>query len=755
MITKEDALQYHELEKPGKIELRPTKPCLSAREMRIAYLPGAVYPAKEIAEDPRKVFDYSSRGNLVGVVTNGSAVPGLGNVGPAAAKPMQEGMAVLFKRLSDIDVFNLELNTADPSVFINTVKTLEPTFGAINLKDISAPHGLKIYDELSEALNIPVFHENLYGTAVVAAAALINALALVEKDIKNIRVIICGAGTVGIGCARIFNLLGVSKDNLLLYDINGLIQREREDLSEYQRAFAQSLDQPATLQKAMDGADVFVGASSGNVVTQEMIRTMSSFPIVLALATPQPEIDYDQAKASRRDVLVATAQGQCPNAILDLLSFPYIFRGALDVQAKRITENMLIAAAKALADLAREDVVDEVARAYGYENFSFGPEYLLPKAIDPRILVSESSAVALQAIKDGVAQKKLSSEAYRESLTVRLGTGRQFMRGLIMKAKQNPQRVVFTEGHSEKIIRAASILVDEAIATPILLGNEEEIRQKSEVIGADLGGMQILDPIHCANFENYAEEYHRLRRRRGLLPREAREHMKQAEYFGGMMLHAGDADMLFTGGAAHYPSSLKIVLEIIGKDPKRKRVSSHHIVLLPKHVFVLADCAINIEPDAEELAEIALLAVQGARKLDIEPHVAMLSFSNYGSNDHPTTRKVRKATQLVKEQAPDINIDGELQLTTALRSDLRKRYFPFSELSQDANIFIFPDLQSGNLALNLLENMGDAVSIGPILTGTRLPVHLRQYGSSVEDVVNIVAAGTVEQIKTGQNVFNA
>ena len=745
MIRREDSLEHHALERPGKIEVRPSKACLTPRDMRLAYLPGACFPSREIALDKSAVFRYTARGNLVGVITNGTAVPGVGNVGPEAAKPMQEGMSVLFKRLADIDVFDLELNTEDADKFIETVRLLEPTFGGVNLKDIRAPEGLYIYDRLSRSLNIPVFHENLYSTAVVATAALINALELVEKAVGSIRVVICGAGTVGTGCARLLHCLGVPAENLLVYDIKGLIHPEREDLHEYQRAFAQ----PGTarqLHEGLRGADVFIGASAGRLLSQEMIRSMNRFPVVFALATPEPEIAYEEAVGCRQDIIVATALDQYPNAVLDLLSFPYIFRGALDVQATRITEGMLLAAARALAGLAREDVLEEVERAYGQEHFSFGPEYLLPKPIDPRILVRESAAVASHAVEEGVALRRCETEAYQESLTVRMGTGRETMRNLVLSARQTKPRVVFSEGANETILRACSIIVDEGIARPILLGRETEVRQAVERLHFDLGGVPVIDPTRSPRFAAYADNYFRLRGRRGVMRDAAAQRLHQPDYFAAMMLHSGDADMMIAGVSHHYVESLRIILEVIGPEPGIRRISSHYLVLLQKGVILMADCAVNIEPDAEDLAETALLAARMAHSLGIEPRVAMLSFSNFGSVDHPFARKVRRATAIAKEQAPELVIDGEMQLATALSSSLRQEHFPFSNLDKDANVLIFPDLQSGNLALHLLETVGAAVPIGPILMGTRLPAHLLQYGASATDVVNLTAAGIVEAV---------
>ncbi len=736
-------MEYHASGRPGKIEVRPSRPCLTPREMRAAYMPGALFPAQEILQDPSAVFRYTSRSSLVGVITNGTAVPGLGNVGPAAAKAMQEGMAVLFKRLADIDVFDLEIGTTDPDRIIETVRLLEPTFGGINLKDIRAPEGLYIHDRLSQALNIPVFHENLYSNAVVVAAALINALDLVEKRIQDIRVVICGARTVGTGCARLLLCLGVLRENLLMYDSKGLLHPDRENLPDYQRAVAR--DHPArTLPEGVKGADVLIGASACGVITQEMIRSMNRYPVVFCLASPEPEINYEAAKASRQDAIVATSLDQYPNALVDLLSFPYIFRGALDVQATRITEGMLVAAARALADLAREDVVEEVERAYGDERFSFGPEYLLPKPIDPRILVRESAAVAQKAIEEGVARRHVNTEAYQESLTIRLGTGREIMRGMILTARQENFRVVFSEGTNETILRACSILMDEGIASPILVGKESEVREAIERLRFDLGGVPVVDPGRSPRFEAYAEEYFRMRRRRGVMRGAAMQRLLQQDYFAAMMLHNGDADMMIAGVSHHYVESLRIILEVIGPAQGTRRISSHYLVLRQEGVVLLADCAVNIDPSAEELAEIALLAARMSRSLGIEPRVAMLSFSNFGSVDHQFARKVRQATAIAKEFSPDLIIDGEMQLATALNTSIRSEHFPFSNLGKDANVLVFPDLQSGNLALQLLENVGGAVPVGPILMGTRLPVHLLQYGATGEEVVNLAAIGIVE-----------
>jgi malate dehydrogenase (oxaloacetate-decarboxylating)(NADP+) len=743
MIRREEALDYHSGERPGKIELHSTKPCLTPREMRLAYLPGAAFPSAEIRDDPTAVFRYTSRGNLVGVISNGTAVPGLGNVGPQAAKPMQEGIAVLFKRLADIDVFDLELDTTDVDQFVRAVEMLVPTFGGINLKDISAPNGLYIYDRLCETLQVPVFHENLYSTAVVTAAALLNALDLVEKRMEEIQLVLCGAGTVGIGCARLLQNLGVRAENMRVYDANGLLHTDREDLLEYQRVFART-DDARDLAQGLKGADVFIGASAAGVLSPEMIRTMNRFPIVFALATPVPEIDYEEAVGSRKDVIVATSLGQYPNAIVDLLSFPYIFRGALDVQATRITTGMLLAAARALADLAREEVVEEVERAYGRSQFSFGPEYLLPKPIDPRILVWESSAVARCAIEEGVARHPVQDAAYQDALRVRLGTGRETMRGMIMRARQESLRIVFSEGTSETILRACNILIDEGIAQPILLGRKRDVDREIERLGLDLRGVQVTDVEQSPRFDGYADEYFRRHWRRGLIPAAAADRIRQHDYFAAMMVHSGDADVMIAGFSTHYVETLRTILEVIGPAPDTQRVSSHHLVLLPNEVILLADCTVNINPTAEELAEIALQSARTCRSLGIEPRVAMLSFSNFGSVIHPAAEKMRKAAAIAHELAPDLIVDGEMQLATARDGSIRQDYFPLTNLKQDANVLIFPDLQSANLTMQSLHFIGNAALIGPLLMGTRLPAHLLAYGATVEEVVNLATVAVVE-----------
>ena len=611
------------------------------------------------------------------------------------------------------------------------------------MKDIQAPQGLEIYNRLREVLEIPVFHENLYSTAVVAVAALINALELVDKSVAEVRVVLCGAGTVGIGCARLLRRLGVKPENLLMYDVNGLIHPDREDLHTYQREFANS-SQAVQLAEGLEGADVFIGASAGGVLNMKMIRSMARFPVVFALATPEPEISYDDARASRQDAIVATGLGQFPNAIMDVLSFPYIFRGALDVQSSSISEGMLLAAARALAELAREEVPEEVERAYGGQRLTFGPDYLLPKPIDPRIFVHESAAVAEQAIIEGLATKSTKLEEYEEHLSVRIGTGRQKMRELQMRAKRQEKRVVFSEGTNETILRACSILLDEGIARPILLGDEKQIQRLAESLGRDLSGAEIINPSRSPRHAEYAAEYFNMRKRHGVIEATATDRMGRPDYFGALMLHSGHADLMIAGARTHFPATLRTILDVIGPAEGVGRVSSHHLLLMQKEVVVLADCAVNVELTAEQMAETALLAARTSEALGLEPRVAMLSFSNFGSSDHPTARKVQKAVALAKSWAPELQIEGEMQLATARCGSLRNEVFPFATLTEEANVLVFPDLQSGNLTMQALQHMAEAIPIGPLLMGTRLPVHLVQYGASVADVVNQATVGVVE-----------
>jgi malate dehydrogenase (oxaloacetate-decarboxylating)(NADP+) len=742
MMTTDEALSYHQGERPGKTEVRLTKPCLSPRDLRLAYLPGALAAVGAIAADPSRLAALTNYGNLIAVVTNGTALPGLGAVGARAAKPMQEGTAVVFKRFADIDVFDLGIDTVEVDAFVETVRLLEPSFAGINLKDVAAPQGLDIYDRLQQRLGIPVFHENLYGPAIVVVAALINALELADKRIDGVRVTISGAGTVGIGCLRLLQALGMSPQQFTLFDRDGLVHPDRPELSPHQRRFATSAGE-RSLEAAVRGADVFIGAAAPGIMTVDMVRSMAARPVVLALSAPVPEIGYAEARGSRHDVIVCTARAGDPNALVDLLSFPYVFRGALDAEATRITESMMIAAARALAELAREEVPPEVGRAYSDERLGFGPEYVLPKPIDPRLLVVEAAAVAAQAVTDGVARRIVEPAAYREQLRARAGAGRELIRSVTLKARGLQPRIVLPEGTAPAMIAASAIIADEGIGSPILLGRPADVAAAAEGLGVNLGAVAVLDPGMDARAATYAEELYRRRARRGLIRERALQKIRDPWYFGAMMLDTGDADMMISGVTAPYSQSIAQVLEVIGPAPDAGRVAGLYIVVRGRDVYFLADCAVTIEPDAEQLAAIALLSAGLVRALGIDPRIAMLAYSNFGSVEHPLARKVRAATDLARAAEPDLCIDGEMQMLTALDRDIRETYFPFCTLRQNANVLIFPDLQSGSLALQLIQSLGDALVIGPVLLGTRRPVHLLQYGAAAEEVVNLAAVGAV------------
>jgi malate dehydrogenase (oxaloacetate-decarboxylating)(NADP+) len=748
MMSIEEALSYHGGERPGKTEVRLTKPCLSPRDLRLAYLPGALAAVAAISQDPERIRSLTNYGNLIAVVTNGTALPGLGAVGPRAAKPMQEGTAVLFKRLADIDVFDLGIDTVEVDAFVETVRLLEPSFAGINLMDIAAPAGLDIYDLLQECLGIPVFHENLYGPAIVVVAALINALDLADKRIDNVRVAVSGAGNVGMGCLRLLQALGMEPEQFTLFDRDGLVHPDRADLSRHQQRFARAAAEQ-TLEAALRGADVFIGAAAPGIMTAEMVRTMGPRPLVLALSAPDPEIGYAEARASRHDVIVCTSRSGSPNALVDLLSFPYVFRGALDAEASRITESMMLAGARALAELAREEVPPEVSRAYHGERLGFGPEYLLPKPIDPRILVVQASAVAAQAVSDGVARRAVDPVAYQEQLRARAGTGRDLIRQITLKARRLQPRIVLPEGTAPAMIAASALIADEGIGTPILLGNPGEIAAAAARDGVNLTAVSVIDPLADSRAEHYAEDLYRRRARRGLIREHARQQVRDPWYFGGMMLDSGDADMMISGVTAPYSQSIARVLEVIGAAPDTGRIAGLYVVVRGREVYFLADCSVTLEPDAEQLATIALLSAGLVRALGVEPRIAMLAYSNFGSVDHPLTRKVRAATAIARQAEPGLCIDGEMQMLTALDSRIRDTYFPFCMLQQNANVLVFPDLQSGSLALQLLQSLGDALVIGPVLLGTRRPVHLLQYGGSPEEVTNLAAVGAVYAAELG------
>jgi malate dehydrogenase (oxaloacetate-decarboxylating)(NADP+) len=744
MIGEQEALEYHSQGRKGKVEVIPSKPCITQRDLSLAYTPGVAAPCLRIQANPDEAYDYTARGNLVAVVSNGTAVLGLGDIGALAGKPVMEGKGVLFKRFADIDVFDIEVNTHDADEVIKVVKLLEPTFGGINLEDIKAPECFYIEETLKRELSIPVFHDDQHGTAIISGAALLNALDLVGKPIDQAKVVFNGAGASGIACAKYYISLGVKKENLILCDTKGVVYKGRTfNMNPYKEELAAETD-CRTLAEALVGADVFVGLSVANCVTQEMVRTMNDRPIIFAMANPDPEITYEDAKAARSDVIMATGRSDYPNQVNNVLGFPFIFRGALDVRATAINEEMKLAATRALADLAKEDVPDSVIKAYGGERLHFGPEYLIPKPFDYRVLIWEASAVAKAAMDSGVARRTIDLDAYKEQLENRLGKSREVMRVMINQAKRRPKRVVFPEGHHEKVLRAAHILVDEGIAHPVLLGREDHIQLMAKELEIDLKDVEIIQPTSSPKYQEYAYQLYQLRQRKGVTFDEALKQMQNPTAYGAMMVRLGDADALIAGVTQHYPETIRPALQIIQMKEGLSRVSGLFMMILKDKVYFFADTTVNIEPTAEELAEIALCSAEVARAFHIEPRIAMLSFSNFGSAQHPFVDKVREATRLVKQRAPDLMVDGEMQADTAVVPEMIEEHYPFSTLKGGANVLIFPELQSANVAYKLVARLGGAEAIGPILMGMRKPVHVLQRGCEVKDIVNMAAIAVVD-----------
>jgi malate dehydrogenase (oxaloacetate-decarboxylating)(NADP+) len=736
-INRQDALDYHSQGRKGKIEVVPTKPTATQRDLSLAYSPGVAIPCEEIHADPMKVYDYTAKGNLVAVITNGTAVLGLGNIGPAAGKPVMEGKGVLFKRFADIDVFDLEVDTEDPEEFIRTVKLLEPTFGGINLEDIKAPECFEIERRLRQAMDIPVFHDDQHGTAIISAAALLNALELVGKKMADVRVVFSGAGAAAFGCLRLYLSLGMRKENVFLCDSKGVVHTGRTDLSDQKAEFAQDTDR-RTLAEAMAGADVFVGLSIGGLVKPAMLETMAPNPIVFAMANPDPEIGYEEATAVRSDVIMATGRSDYPNQVNNVLGFPFIFRGALDVQAREIDDAMVHAAVKALAQLAREDVPDSVLKAYGLESLRFGREYLIPKPFDSRVLLRVSPAVARAAVESGVARRPITDfEAYHRRLEVLISRRLELMQGLKDQAKRDPKRIVFPEGEHEKILRAAKVLVDEGIAHPVLLARREMILDKLRELDLPEDKITIVHNLESPKFEAYAHAFHTRRRREGVTQEDALREMRSRNYFGSMMVSEGDADGLISGLTQEYSDTIRPALQAIGTQPTVQRVCGCYILILRERLFFFADTTVNIDPSAEDLAEIALLTARFARRFEIVPRVAMLSFSNFGSNTHPAAGRVRRATEIVKERVPELEVDGEMQADTAVMESILQESYPWSDLKAPANVLIFPELQSANTAYKLIWRLADAEAIGPVLLGMGKPVHVLQRGVEVTDIVNM------------------
>ncbi|MCM0082060.1 NADP-dependent malic enzyme [Geomonas sp. Red32] len=745
MAKKIDALEYHSMGRKGKIEVVSTKPCLTARDLSLAYTPGVAEPCLEIEKNPEDAYKYTAKGNLVAVVSNGTAVLGLGNIGAIAGKPVMEGKGVLFKRFADVDVFDLEVNSENPDDVIKVVQLLEPTFGGINLEDIKAPECFYIEEELKKTMNIPVFHDDQHGTAIISTAALINALMLVNKKIENIRIVVNGAGAAGVACANLAISLGARQQNVMMCDTKGIIYKGRtEGMNVYKERLAVETEL-RTLEDAMKGADVFIGVSAKGAVTPQMVRDMAKDPIIMAMANPDPEITPEEALAVRSDVIMATGRSDYPNQVNNVLGFPFIFRGALDVRASTINEEMKAAAVRALAELAREDCPDSVCRAYGNEKFSFGRNYIIPKPFDPRALLKVAPAVAQAAMDSGVARQPIEDmEKYVESLEALQGKAKETMRFIINKAKCDPKKMVFPEGDNEKILKAAYTIVEEGIAQPILIGNRAKVEAKIAEMGLDLN-VPIIDPENSELTEGYAQELYRLRQRKGITLSEARRiiRRKSRNHFGSMMVRMGDADTLLSGIDAHYPETIRPALEVIGKQPQLTGVHGMYMMIFKKGIYFMADTTVEIDPTAEELAETAILAAEKVRLLEIEPRVAMLSFSNFGSVSHELTLKVKKAVELVKQKAPDLEVEGEMQADTAVVPEILTNY-SFSTLTGPPNILIFPDLNSGNICYKLLHRLGGAEAIGPILMGMKKPVHVLQRGDDVTDIVNMAAIAVVD-----------
>ncbi len=746
MIRPEEALAYHSQGRPGKVEVVPTKPLQTQRDLSLAYSPGVAEPCRVIAENRSAVSRYTARGNLVAVVSNGTAVLGLGDIGPYAAKPVMEGKGVLFKKYADIDVFDLEVDERDPERFVQIVAALEPTFGGINLEDVRAPDCFYVERELQARVGIPVFHDDQHGTAIITAAALLNAADLQGKRLESMKVVCIGAGASAIACMRLWVRLGVRREHVWMVDRHGVVFEGREqDYDEFKAEFARPAEEgPGTLTEALQGADVMVGLARGNLVSGDMIARMAERPIVFALANPDPEIPYEVARKVRPDAIVATGRSDYPNQVNNVLGFPYIFRGALDVGARSVDEGMKLAAARALAQLARDDVPDEVLRAYGGQPLKFGPDYIIPKPTDGRLLARVSAAVAEAAIASGLASRSLDLEAYREGLQRKFSPTRKVMWRVSAFARRNPKRVVFPEGEEDKILRAADILADEGLAAPLLIGRPDVVRSRAEALGLRLEGVEVVDRAALPHIDRFAEALWLARRRKGLTRHRARLQLARSRtWYGLMMVREGEADGLVSGLTSPYPETIRPALQIIGVREGVRRAAGMYMLVTQRDVKFLADTTINIDPDAETLAETAELAAELVRELGIEPRIAMLSFSNFGDAPHPSSRKVAAATALLRARRPELMVDGEMQADVALLEEARAPY-DFCDLRGPANVLIFPNLDAGNIAYKLLYANGGGSVVGPLVLGMSRPVNVLQQGAPVDTIVH-VATLTVAQ----------
>ncbi|RAU82626.1 NADP-dependent malic enzyme [Pontibacter arcticus] len=745
-VNKEEALNYHSEGKPGKIEVVPTKMVSTQHDLALAYSPGVAEPCKEIHADKDNVYKYTAKGNLVGVITNGTAVLGLGNIGPDASKPVMEGKGVLFKKFAGIDVFDIEIDCNDPEEFIRIVKSLEPTFGGINLEDIKAPESFKIENALKEQMSIPLMHDDQHGTAIISSAALLNALELTNKKIGSIKMVVNGAGAAAIACAKLYVALGVKMDNIVMFDKDGIIRPERNDLDIYRAQFV-TTRKINTLAEALEGADVFIGLSAGNVLDPELVKLMANDPIIFALANPDPEIPYDVAMATRKDLIMATGRSDHPNQVNNVLGFPYIFRGALDVRATEINEEMKLAAVHALAKLAKEPVPELVLKAYGDNTINFGRFYLIPKPLDPRLITTISPAVAKAAMDSGVARIPITNwEAYEQELQERIGIDQKLMTRITNQAKKDPKTVVFAEADHFKILKAAQIVKEQRIANPILLGNRERIQAIIDENNMELEGVRIIDPYEeNEKREEYAHLLYDKRKRKGLTFFDAQRLMRDRNYFGSMMLNTGEADALISGLTREYSKTIVPALQVVGVEEGINKVAGMYIILNKKEPYFFADTTVNVNPNSDELVDIIGLTARAVRFFDTEPRIAMLSYSNFGSVKGVVPDKTAEAVQKAKLKYPDLLIDGEMQANTAINRNLLREHYPFSELAEKgANTLIFPTLSAGNIAYKLLQEIGGAEAIGPVLMGMRKPVHILQLGSSIREIVNMIAIAVVD-----------
>ena len=747
-LRKQQALEYHSKGRPGKIEVVPTKEAKTQRDLSLAYSPGVAAPCLEIAADVENVYKYTAKGNLVAVISNGTAVLGLGNIGPEAGKPVMEGKGVLFKIFADIDVFDIEINETDPVKFVQIVKALEPTFGGINLEDIKAPECFYIETELKKLLHIPVMHDDQHGTAIISAAALLNALEIQKKKIEKVKFVVNGAGAAAMACIMLYEALGAKHENFLLFDRKGVLHKGRTELEDFKLKFANAKNE-MTLAQAMKDADVFIGLSAGNCVTTDMVKSMAKNPIVFAMANPDPEISWEDATGARKDIIMATGRSDYPNQVNNVLGFPYIFRGALDVRATQINEAMKMAAVKALAELAKSPVPDIVNMAYNEKSIVFGENYIIPKPLDPRLLATVAPAVAKAAMESGVAKQPITNwDTYITNLNKRLGLDNQVMRIIGNKARRDPKRIVFAEADNIKILKAAQIVYDEGIGYPILLGDITKIKNMAAANGIDIEGLPIFDPRSEATEERrnkYAEIFFAKRGRKGFNAYEAKKVMKDRNYYGCMMVECGDADAMISGLAKNYPDTIRPALHTIGTEEGVKKIAGMYLMLTKKGPLFLADTTVNFNPTAEELAEITLMVAKEVRNFNIIPRIALLSYSNFGSSNSPEASLVAKARKIVKEKMPALLVDGEMQASVAFNNELMKENYPFSELvDKEVNTLIFPNLASGNIAYNLLKELETADAVGPILLGLKKPVHILQLGSSVRSIINMALIAVVD-----------